>query len=285
MNNHEWLNGHDPLKLLNYLLACRSAVGVGDTPYPVPNVSDRKLRLIAVACCRCEWSLMPGVCRNAIATAEMMADEQVTQGMMYDAIEPVGWLLSNDFGQPTANQVRDRRLALAAFWVAPQTNRADVANCVIASVGHMRDAFPSAMPRLADIVRDIVGNPFRPACSPRHNRLSHMLAAAAYNDRPRRHCDACRGRGIVLTMKMLESRYAAPDDLVKPLPPPVQMPCDRCNGTGIAESHHLDSLTLNAVADSLEESGCDNANIISHLRSPGPHVRGCWAVDLIMGRR
>jgi hypothetical protein len=34
----------------------------------------------------------------------------------------------------------------------------------------------------------------------------------------------------------------------------------------------------------LEEAGCDNQEILDHLRSPGPHVRGCWPVDLCLGR-
>jgi hypothetical protein len=41
---------------------------------------------------------------------------------------------------------------------------------------------------------------------------------------------------------------------------------------------------LPILADALEEAGCDNADMLSHLRGPGPHVRGCWAVDLILGK-
>jgi hypothetical protein len=85
----------------------------------------------------------------------------------------------------------------------------------------------------------------------------------------------------------------------------------------------LDPLTLAAVADALEEAGCDTQRkeqcprcdgmrgynemgpntfwqtcrrcegvgylvtpypLLAHLRSPGPHVRGCWALDLLLGR-
>lgn len=41
---------------------------------------------------------------------------------------------------------------------------------------------------------------------------------------------------------------------------------------------------LPILADALEEAGCSEEAILSHLRSPGPHVRGCWALDLILGR-
>jgi hypothetical protein len=39
------------------------------------------------------------------------------------------------------------------------------------------------------------------------------------------------------------------------------------------------------LADALEDAGCDDANILNHCRGPGPHVRGCWVVDLILGKQ
>jgi hypothetical protein len=41
---------------------------------------------------------------------------------------------------------------------------------------------------------------------------------------------------------------------------------------------------LPILADALEDAGCDNADILDHLRGPGPHVRGCWALDLVLGK-
>jgi hypothetical protein len=38
------------------------------------------------------------------------------------------------------------------------------------------------------------------------------------------------------------------------------------------------------LADALEEAGCDNAELFAHCRGPGPHVRGCWALDLFLGK-
>jgi hypothetical protein len=46
----------------------------------------------------------------------------------------------------------------------------------------------------------------------------------------------------------------------------------------ISESQDFSPMPI--LADALEEAGCDNAEILNHLRGPGPHVRGCWAVDL-----
>jgi len=38
------------------------------------------------------------------------------------------------------------------------------------------------------------------------------------------------------------------------------------------------------LADALEEAGCAETALLDHLRAPGPHVRGCWALDHILGR-
>jgi hypothetical protein len=46
----------------------------------------------------------------------------------------------------------------------------------------------------------------------------------------------------------------------------------------------LDPARLAALADALEDAGCTDADLLGHLRGPGPHVRGCWAVDLVLGK-
>jgi hypothetical protein len=38
------------------------------------------------------------------------------------------------------------------------------------------------------------------------------------------------------------------------------------------------------LADALQDAGCDNADILGHCRGDGPHVRGCWVVDLVLGK-
>jgi hypothetical protein len=41
---------------------------------------------------------------------------------------------------------------------------------------------------------------------------------------------------------------------------------------------------LPVLADLLEEAGCCEADLLDHLRGPGPHVRGCWALDAALGK-
>jgi hypothetical protein len=44
----------------------------------------------------------------------------------------------------------------------------------------------------------------------------------------------------------------------------------------------LDTAQLAVLADALEDVGCTDQEILGHLRSPGPHVRGCWALDVVL---
>jgi hypothetical protein len=41
---------------------------------------------------------------------------------------------------------------------------------------------------------------------------------------------------------------------------------------------------LPVLADALTDAGCDCAELLAHLRGPGPHARGCWALDLLLGK-
>ncbi|MDB5306922.1 MAG: hypothetical protein JWO38_1124 [Gemmataceae bacterium] len=38
------------------------------------------------------------------------------------------------------------------------------------------------------------------------------------------------------------------------------------------------------LADALQDAGCDNSDVLDHCRGPGPHVRGCHVLDLILGK-
>lgn len=49
------------------------------------------------------------------------------------------------------------------------------------------------------------------------------------------------------------------------------------------ESHDFSSMPV--LSDALQDAGCDDADILAHCRGSEPHVRGCWVVDLLLGRR
>ena len=50
----------------------------------------------------------------------------------------------------------------------------------------------------------------------------------------------------------------------------------------IDESGDFDAMPI--LADALEEAGCCDEQILNHCRSGGPHLRGCWVIDLILNR-
>jgi hypothetical protein len=51
---------------------------------------------------------------------------------------------------------------------------------------------------------------------------------------------------------------------------------------GIYADRAFDRLPV--LADALEDAGCADADVLTHCRGPGPHVRGCWVVDLLLGK-
>lgn len=50
----------------------------------------------------------------------------------------------------------------------------------------------------------------------------------------------------------------------------------------IYEDRDFDRLPL--LADALEEAGCGERALLQHLRGSGPHCRGCWALDAVLGK-
>ncbi|MDB5309988.1 MAG: hypothetical protein JWO38_4190 [Gemmataceae bacterium] len=48
------------------------------------------------------------------------------------------------------------------------------------------------------------------------------------------------------------------------------------------ESRDFSSMPI--LADALQDAGCENVDVLDHCRGDGPHVRGCWVVDLVLGK-
>lgn len=138
-----------------------------------------------------------------------------------------------------------------------------------------KDSHGDALPMVerAHFVREVFGNPWRPVvtcrralpCDARCRCLLQSwltpaalsLARAAWGE-----CQACNGRGGTSL-------------------DPWKDECPVCHGTGDGPP---DWSVLGPLADALEEAGCDSEELLAHLRSPGPHCRGCWALALILGK-
>jgi hypothetical protein len=81
------------------------------------------------------------------------------------------------------------------------------------------------------------------------------------------------------------------DIVGNPLQPVVTDPSwlswDRGAARGLAQSIYTERAfdRLPILADALEDAGCTDAAIFDHLRTPGPHVRGCFVVDALLGKK
>ena len=75
--------------------------------------------------------------------------------------------------------------------------------------------------------------------------------------------------------------------LRQPLPPRDLDPAWRTTtavqlAQGMYDSRDFAAMPI--LADALQDAGCEDADILDHCRGPGPHVRGCWVVDLVLDK-
>lgn len=281
---------------------------------PKKLVSDRKLRLFACACCRQVWHLLTDPrSRKAVEVAERYADGLVTVDDLAGAADGAyrKWMSC----RPADSIAADRAFpAWAVCGVDPARDFRPDSDLwhVLARNGCQ----PAAQ---AALLREIVGNPYRPAsictsaCAdpeegyhaahcPLASPTVLSLATAGYEERDRQcrecvdgdvGCPHCEGAGVYYDPPYSLKRFKCPhcDDGL------LAEKCKRCDGTGIVEGGTLDPVRFMVLADAMEEAGClsDVVDVYSlggigpnpllaHLRSSGQHVRGCWALDLILGK-
>jgi hypothetical protein len=230
-------------------------------------VSERKLRLLACASCRRIWSMLPDeLSRLAIDTVERWAFGTATQQDVLRAATAAAMAIRDSRALNEApQQAAVHAAALPGFAVNgiefpdQATVREELYRapclCGIAVANVAYDEFNrlhqgamdwGAVSRGADaafgqaaaseeaaqagFLRDIVGNPFRPA---------------------------------VLDPRWLTSNVL---DLAR----------------AIYQECAFERMPI--LADALQDAGCEDADVVAHCRSLGPHVRGCWVVDLLLGK-
>jgi hypothetical protein len=69
---------------------------------------------------------------------------------------------------------------------------------------------------------------------------------------------------------------------------PTRLDVARLGPTAVGLARRMydsrDFTAMPVLGDALCDSGCDDAGVLAHCRDEGLHVRGCWVVDLILGR-
>src|SRR5947207_106263 len=233
MNETEWWACTHPYTMLQFL---------GE------KVSERKVRLFAVTCCRGIWHLLPyAESRTAVEVAERWADGLISGEDLESARSAYTKAQGDRFEQnlPLLGQV-----AMMAAWCVLQPGGASDAAREARLAAVMERVGSIAYPKLAlhlhlrgtaeekesvraaeedqgrrqcDLLREIVGNPFRPAAVD--------PAWLAWNDNT--------------VPKLADVIY-----------------------------HDRNFGLMPVLADALEDAGCTNADLPAHCRAPAQHVRG-----------
>ena len=277
MDEARWLAGNDPHAMLNHLLRWPTGDESGGEAIHPHHPGDRKLRLFACACWRLYHEPLDSV---LIHVAEQFADGMITREIALSRIADRGR------GQPHHTLFQPQAGNAAINAVANCRNRATAAALLRCIVGdpwrpvtvRQPDRCPtctSPSPELHPAMQhEGEVQPCRDDWHnhPRNARLSWLtpavlgIAQAAYDQRPGRKCLSCDGRGNGWDYRAM--RAAA---------------CARCN-KGRVEDGTLDPVRFSVLADAVEDAGCDDDDLLANLRTPGPHVRGCWVVDLFLGK-
>jgi hypothetical protein len=263
MTEQEWLAPTGP----GLMLRC-----VGD------GASDRKLRLFACACCRRIWHLLTDErSRKAVEVTERFADREATQEELAAAA--------------------DRAAAGAADAEAAYNDAGEMANCAAAEAAmyHLGDdwtksfdeaaseASGAAAARAATQAADAETANW--AAAQAVDAADAGAAARATEAAARTTRAAAKAAEQQAQADLLRDIFSNPFRPSPPVPPTVLAWNDgtvRRMAEGIYKERAFDRMPI--LADALEDAGCANEDLLSHCRSEGPHVRGCWAVDLLLGR-
>jgi hypothetical protein len=245
MTEPEWLGCNDPGTMLEFLGG---------------KASERKLRLFACACCRRIWPhLKDRRSRKVVEVSEDYADGRATRRKLNSAWERAD-IASQEIHLSGGGDV-DQRPAQAVLGLGVDLDVSWAVESAAATFGAVargeaykriwqtpgkdhpaRWAEDDAVRQAAEareaevqanLLRDIVGNPFR--------RVVIGPSWLAWN-------------GSTVP-KLAQAVY---------------------------EEGAFDRLPV--LADALEDAGCTDETILAHLRGPGPHVHGCWALDVLLGK-
>jgi hypothetical protein len=261
MTESEWLGEVDPWDMqawyspwimLKFLRECKRVRC---------KVTDRKLRLFACACCYRMWDLIEDErCREAVRVTERFQDGAATKKAF------------------KAAAIRAYEPYTEAIQV-PEVERdwgAQVAAHVTQAV-HFLTRMDMDVTHVVGITSGVIAHAERaemglPPPSVYWRGLAPPLPSPRGDEEIRWQCAALR-------------------DIFTPFrkPPAVDPAWLRWNDStvpklaqAIYEERRFGDLPI--LADALEEAGCTDAGILDHFRRPGEHVRGCWALDLILGK-
>jgi hypothetical protein len=307
MTEAGWWDAADPTSMLEFLRG---------------RATDRKLRLFACACVRRALSLEEtatpplrrlfvqphhpeeyqaeiAFLRHALRLSEQRADGVVSETEWDEFVDrfrrhpvagcPGGYELTDAAKPDLAPVAVFEFLTLAAF----------------ASVQVPADATAAAhfAGLVATTLRFLAAGPGQASRQVESNRQSLPDPVAAYHASFRYQIqgadglywvadeDVVEANGYAVLVAWAEARKETcgllrevfSNPLRSPTPAPSWLtPTVIALATGIYADRAFDRMPI--LADALEDAGCEDANILSHCRGDGAHVRGCWVIDLLLGK-
>ena len=297
MDESGWQGSNDPAAMLRFLGA---------------KASDRQLRLFAAACCRLVWGfLVEPVSREAVQTAEQIADGRASpaeQDAAFRRADHVAQSLQGVFICGGVNVPGSNYAAMAvAGAVSPRLFFEDTDSdegpkryapwhCAALAVGqeaheHIQSSFP-------------LGDEDEQQPSDAWYKKRDAAASAAWAAGcAQAQAEQCRLlRDIVnpfycpvpaadwRTPTVLALAHAAAEARELPAAGTETEIPTRLTYQQIGErawkrdwpAGHLEPFRLAVLADALQDAGCSDDALLAHLRGPGPHVRGCWALDAVI---
>jgi hypothetical protein len=248
MTEAEWLACNDPTPMLDFLRG---------------QASERKLRLFAVACCRRTWALV----------------EDDRERMLAHGCNPV----EVDLARQEAD-LAWRAAAAAERYADGLADLAELRGLIPADdemEGCYADGPDAAWTARASAYRARWCAEYK---SPRKfglaARLLNPLVGPWFGVSSKRDRDRERSAQCHLLCDLFGNpfRPAAAD--------PAWLAWNDGTVRRLAEALYQERAfdRLPVLADALEEAGCTDPDLLDHLRGPGPHYRGCWVVDLLLGK-
>lgn len=261
----EWLSCEDPQRMLEFLRG---------------KASDRKLRLLAVACCRRVWHLLTDArSRQAVVVSEKYADGLATEVERHTARAEArtAWEAVrterhrervSEYYNPLG-AAADAAYAVTAFVAFPPSDELNLpqSDFFITAAGGAANAVAAHRLRVAE-----AGELEAPAAD---IRLLQEEGGdeAMWND--------TRAREWSFHATLLRDLFGNPFR-----PVTIDPHWLATNVTTLAQAIYderaFDRMPI--LADALEDAGCTNQDILAHCRGNGEHVRGCWALDLVLGK-
>jgi len=267
MTGAEWLTCADPGRML---------------PFLAGKASDRKLRLFACACCRRVWHLLrEPESRQAVTVAERFADgaasaEELAQAktlarqVTWSAIQRV----HAEWGQTAVTE--SARAAWVSVWVAcaaEETTEAQVWNDWTAGAEAAGQSLALRTAQVVAWAKTVAEEQGLWGVLARSNDPAvDDLATQGPDEEELFQCDLLRD----LFGQLFQPAH------VDPTWTSWQGGIIATMAQVIHDERRFGDLPI--LADALEDAGCDNEALLAHCRLPGPHVRGCWAVDALLGR-